>query len=182
MKIGLASLCSLLVFCALGSSAGCWNSGQSFGDTPMPTIPWQTLSMALPTGAPGWTLSGQIKGENSHMMGIAVSTAGIELFSGNMKAKVDIVDTSMNPLVARPFNIARAVPVDSSKERVNALNLGGHPATQRLNKQSGGAQIVAMVGHRLLVTVDVENAGSEQPALALAQLVNFPLLAASIPR
>jgi hypothetical protein len=116
------------------------------------------------------------------MMGIAVSTASIELLSGNMRARVDIADTTMNPLVALPFHMARLVPVDSSEERVNPLTLGGHPATQRFNKHNGGAQIVAMIGQRLMVTVNVQNADSEQPALALAQLVNFPLLVESIPR
>jgi hypothetical protein len=39
-----------------------------------------------------------------------------------------------------------------------------------------------MVGERIMVTVRVEAAGSEQPALAVAQMVNYPLLAASLPR
>lgn len=167
---------------ALAGALGGMMSGQAQGGTPVVMIPWQTLSHALPMAAVGWAPVGQVRGESANMMGIAVSTASLELVSGTMQGKVDIVDTTMNPLIAMPFNLARAARVDSGEERMGPVMLGSYPATQKLDKRNGSAEVVAMVGNRIMITVHVINAGSEQPALALAQMVNFNYLASSIPQ
>jgi hypothetical protein len=150
--------------------------------TPVATIPWQTLAQALPQAIPGWTAEEQAKGQTAKMMGIDVSTASIALVALSMKARVDIVDTAMNPWIAMPFNLARAVLMDSATQRVGAVTLGGHPATERFDKPTNVAEVIAMVSDRIMVTVRVSGARSEQTALSVAQMINYPLLAAALPR
>ncbi len=140
-------------------------------------ISWQSLSQALPTNAPGWVMSGQVEGESAVIMGMAFSRAGCNLRQGNMTAKVDIVDTSMNPMMAMPFNMARSVQIDSSTERVSPINYGAHPATQKFEKQRMRAEVLVMVSNRIMVTITVNNAPSEAAASGLGQYVNYAHLA-----
>lgn len=161
--------------------------GQAMGQAPagqqgaVQMINWQSLGQALPTAAPGWALDGQVEGESANMFGISVSTARCNMKQGNMNAKVEIVDTSMNPMMAMPFNMARSVQVDSSTERRGPTTVGGtYPATQSWNKQTNEAEIMAMVHNRVMVTVKVTNAASEAPATQLANSINWAHIASLI--
>ena len=51
---------------------------------------------------------------------------------------------------------------------------------QNFQKTSNAADITVVVGNRVLVTVKVANAGSEAPALQLAQMVNYALIASLV--
>jgi hypothetical protein len=154
--------------------------GQAAGQTaPVPVqnhIPWDSLSKALPVNAAGWTLDGQIEGESATMMGISVSESNCKLKQGAMTARIKILDTSMNPMLAMPFNIARSLRKDSSSERVGPINFGPYPGTQKFHKKNNKAEITVLVKNRLLVSVNVSNAANEAPAVALAQQVNYPVL------
>lgn len=157
-------------------------SGQPQGQT-APTsnavahIPWQTLSKALPSNPKGWSLQGEIEGESANIMGISVSQASCKFKQGEMKAKVQILDTSMNPLIAMPFNMARSVQLDSNEERMGPINFGTYPGTQKFNKKRNKAQVMIMVHNRIMITIEVDNAASEAEAVALGQQVNFAHLA-----
>jgi hypothetical protein len=70
--------------------------------------------------------------------------------------------------------------VDSSEARTSRVNFGTYPGMQNFQKTSNSADVTVVVGNRVLVTVKVTNAGSEAPALQLAQSVNFALLASLI--
>ena len=107
-------------------------------------------------------------------MGLSLSTAKCALTQGAMRAAVEIVDTTMNPLMAMPFNMARAMQVDSSSERMGPINFGEFPGTQSYKKQAQRAEVMVMVRNRVLINVRVEGAGSEAPAVGLAQYVNLP--------
>ncbi len=159
--------------------------GQAAGQQPVQVpqqvavthIPWQSLSKALPVSAAGWALDGQIKGESTNMMGISVSQASCKLKQGNKEAKVEIIDTSMNPMIAMPFNMARSVRIDSSEERMGPINFGVYPGTQKFRKGRNKAEVMVMVHNRVMVTITVRNAVSEADAVTLGQLVNYPYLA-----
>jgi hypothetical protein len=142
-------------------------------------IPWQALSKALPTEIPGWELDGEIEGESANMMGISISRAGCKLVNDKkgMTARVQIVDTSMNPMLAMPFNMARNMQIDSSKERMGPIDFGIYPGTQKYDKKRGQAQITMLVHNRILVTVEVNQADSEAPAVTVAKQVNLKILA-----
>ncbi|MDJ0765470.1 MAG: hypothetical protein QNJ97_20990 [Myxococcota bacterium] len=140
-------------------------------------VPWEALSQALPTNAPGWALDGQVEGESASIMGISISRANCRLKQGNLRAKVQIVDTTMNPMLAMPFNMARTVRVDSSKERLGPVDFGTHPGTQKFEKGNNTSEVMILVQNRILVTVTVQNATSEAEAVGLGQYVNFAHLA-----
>ncbi len=145
---------------------------------PVQTVPWQNLAQALPVSAPGWTAANQATGESVQAMGIMVSQTKTSLSQGSMRAEVEIIDTSMNPLVAMPFNMARTMKIDSSEERMGPINFGTYPGTQRFDKKSGSAEVMAMVNNRIMITVKVSGATSEAAAVGLAQYVNFNHLSA----
>ena len=155
---------------ALGALQG---QGQQQAGQPVATIAWQSLTQALPSAAPGWTLKGSPKGESVQMMGVSVAQASCELTQGNMTAEVEIVDTSMNPMLAVPFSMARSVQVDSSEERLGPINFGDHPGTQRFDKKSNKAEVMVLVKNRVMVTVKVQNAPAESAAVGIMQYVNF---------
>lgn len=140
-------------------------------------VPWQNLAQALPVGAPGWSSSSPATGESAQAMGISVSQAKAALTQGTMRAQVEIIDTSMNPLVAMPFNMARTVKIDSSEQRMGPINFGTYPGTLHFDKSSNTAEVMAMVNNRILITVKISGATSEAPAVGLAQYVNFGHLA-----
>jgi hypothetical protein len=158
---------------ALGAMKG----RQQAAGAPAQAIPWQSLVQALPTAAPGWTLDGQPEGESASIGGFTSSQAKCRLKQGDMTAKVGIVDTSLNPMVAMPFNMARTMRVDSSDERMGPINFGTHPGTQKLSKKRNEAQVMVMVNNRILVTVEVDNTAAETPAVGVMQYVNFAHLA-----
>ncbi len=151
--------------------------GQAAGQQPaggaVTHIPWQSLSQALPVSAPGWAMEGQVKGESANVMGISVSQASCRLKQGNLSAKVEIIDTSMNPMIAMPFNMARSVQIDSSEERMGPINFGTYPGTQRFEKRKNKAEVLVMVHNRVMVKVEVKNAASEAQAVELARYINF---------
>jgi hypothetical protein len=140
-------------------------------------VPWPALSKALPTAVPGWELDGEIEGESANMMGFSISRAGCKLKKGTMTARVQIVDTSMNPMLAMPFNMARNIRLDSSEERMGPIDIGTYPGTQKYDKKRGQAQITVLVHNRVLVTVEVNKTDSEAPAVAVAEQVNLKMLA-----
>ena len=154
--------------------------GQAAGGAPTQMIPWRSLSQALPTAAPGWTLQGEIEGESANMMGIAVSTAKCKLAQGSMEAVIEVVDTSMNPMIAMPFNMMRGMQIDSSKERRGPVNFGTYPGTQSWTKTNNKAEVMVMVHNRVMITVKVTNAASEVPANQLANQVNYAHIASLI--
>ena len=164
---------------ALGQAMG-QAQGQAAGGAPVQMIPWQSLSQALPTAAPGWALKGEVEGESANMMGISVSTAKCKLAQGNMEATIEVVDTSMNPMIAMPFNMMRGMQVDSSKERRGPVNFGTYPGTQSWTKTSNKAEVMVMVHNRVMVTVKVTNAASEVPANQLASQINYAHIASLI--
>ena len=122
-------------------------------------------------------MQGQVRGEGANIMGISVSKSSCKLRKGNLEAEVEIVDTTMNPLIAMPFNMARSVQIDSSEERHGPINFGIYPGTQKYEKRHGRAEIMVMVHNRIMVTVKVRRATSETEAVNLAQYVNYALLA-----
>ena len=146
---------------------------------PAALVPWQSLSQALPTAAPGWAMDGQIEGSTANAMGIAASTASCHLKQGAMTADVEILDNAMSAsLVAMGF--AMVPTIDSNEERTSRVNFGTYPGVQNFKKQSNSADVTVIVSNRVLVTVKVSNAGSEAPALQLAQMVNYALLVSLI--
>lgn len=156
--------------------------GQMMGAQPaqpggVATFPWQSLSQALPVSTPGWAMNGQVEGESANIMGMYVSKASCKLKQGNMNAEVEIVDTSMNPMIAMPFNMMRTVQIDSSKERVGPITYGVNPATQKFDKRRNEAQVIVMVSNRIMVTITVKNAPSEAVASGIGQYVNYAHLA-----
>ncbi len=164
---------------ALGQAMG-QAPGQAAGGAPAQMIPWQSLSQALPTAALGWALKGEIEGESANMMGISVSTAKCKLAQGGMEATIEIVDTSMNPMIAMPFNMMRSMQIDSSKERRGPVNFGTYPGTQSWTKTNNNAEVMVMVHNRVMITVKVTNAASEAPANQLASQVNYAHIASLI--
>jgi hypothetical protein len=157
----------------LMGALGAMQGQQQPGAASTQAIHWQSLTQALPVSAPGWTLKGQPKGESANVMGISVAQASCELTQGNMTADVQIVDTSMNPMLAMPFNMARSVQVDSSEERMGPINFGNYPGTQRFDKRSKKAEVIVMVKNRVMITVKVRNAAAEASAVSVMQYVNF---------
>ena len=140
-------------------------------------IPWQSLVQALPVAAPGWVLDGETKGESVALGGFTTSNARCSLKQGTMTAKVEIVDTSLNPMLAMPFNMARAAQIDSSEERMGPINFGTYPGTQRFDKTNNSASTMVLVNNRVLINVEVTGAGSEAAAVGVMQYVNFAHLA-----
>ena len=143
----------------------------------MVSIPWQSLSQALPVSVPQWSMQGQVEGESANVMGFSVSRAGCRLVQAAKRAEVEIVDTTMNPMIAMPFNVARSVQIDSSKERRGPVDFGAYPGAQSFDKGSNKAEVIVMVHNRVMITVRVENAASEADATGLAAYVNFAHLA-----
>ncbi len=142
-------------------------------------VPWAELAKALPLAAPGWVLQGQAEGETASMMGIGASTARCKLAQGAMQAEVEILDNAMAAGMAG-MGFAMMPTVDSNEQRASRLNFGAYPGLQTFHKTNNKADVVVIVGNRLMVTVKVENTGSEQPATQLAQMVNFQYLASLI--
>jgi hypothetical protein len=169
---------------ALGQAMGQMAPPQQAGQpvqaaAPAALVPWQSLSQALPTAAPGWAMQGQIEGSTANAMGIAVSTAKCDLTQGAMTADVEIVDNAMTAgLAAMTFTMVPTI--DSSEERSSRVNFGTYPGMQSFKKQSNRAEVTVIVSNRILITVKVNNAGSEAPALQLAQMVNYALLTSLI--
>jgi hypothetical protein len=157
----------------LMGALGAMQGQQQGGGAPVKVIQWQSLTQALPLATPGWTLAGQPKGESATVMGISVANASCKLTQGNMTAKVEIVDTSMNPMLAMPFNMARSIQVDSSEERMGPINFGTYPGTQKLRKTRNQAEVMVMVKNRIMITVKVDNTASEAAAVGVMQYVNF---------
>ncbi len=153
---------------ALGAMQGQQQAGQ-----PAQAIPWQSLVQALPVNAPGWALDGEPEGESAAFGGFTSSTAKCRLKQGTMTASVEIVDTSVNPMIAMPFNMARSMRIDSSDERMGPIDFGTYPGTQKLSKKSNRAEVMVMVANRVLVTVKVTGATAEAPAVGVMQYVNF---------
>lgn len=122
-------------------------------------------------------MKGQVSGESANIMGISVSKASCDLTQNNLSADVEIVDTTMNPMIAMPFNIARSVQIDSSEERHGPINFGVYPGVQKFEKNRNSAEIIVMVHNRVMVTVRVKNATSEAEGVNLAQYVNYAMLA-----
>jgi hypothetical protein len=138
-------------------------------------IPWAELAKALPLAAPGWVPQGQAEGETAAMMGFGVSTTRVKLAQGALQASVEIVDNAMAAGMAG-MGFAMAPTVDSSDSRVGRVNIGTYPGLQTFHKQENKADVVVIVGNRLMVTVNVQNTPAETPALQLAQLVNYQFL------
>jgi hypothetical protein len=139
-------------------------------------IPWQILSTALPTNMPDWKLDGTIDGKKTTMMGIPVSQASCKLKKESMTARVQIVDTLMNPVLIKPFNAARSTPVNSSKERLTSTRFENFPAMQKYDKKRGEAEITILVHDRILVSVEVGKTDSEALAFSVVRHVNLKML------
>jgi hypothetical protein len=163
---------------AMGQMAG-QMAGQPPGQGAPATavIPWQSLSQALPTSAPGWQLQGQVEGQSAAMMGINVAEAKCTLKQAAMTADITLVDTTFNPMLAMPFTMMQSVKIDSTTERTGPVQIATHQGVSNFQKQTNRAQVLVMVGNRILATVEVSNAGSEAPAVQLAQQINFAHLA-----
>ncbi|HUT76104.1 MAG TPA: hypothetical protein VM285_00365 [Polyangia bacterium] len=142
-------------------------------------VPWAELAKALPLAAPGWMLQGQAEGETAAMMGIGVSTARCKLVQGTLQADIEILDNAMAAGMAG-MGFAMMPTVDSSEQRASRLNFGAYPGLLTFHKKQSKADIVVIVSNRLMITVKVENTGSEQPAIQLAQMVNYQYLASLI--
>jgi len=170
---------------ALGQAMG-GMAGQPAGQpgqaaAPAALVPWQSLSQALPTAAPGWAMQGQIEGSTANALGIAVSQAKCDLTQGAMAADVEILDNAMAAgMAAMGFAMMGNMSADTSESRSSRVNFGAYPGMQNFSKTSNSADVTIVVGNRILVTVKVTNTGSEAPALQLAQSVNYALLASLI--
>lgn len=165
------------LFGALGSKGETAKAGEvvSAGTT-VTLIPWRSLSRALPVGGNGWTRQGEPEGSTSEVRGIPVPQASCQLGRGQLSAKVSILDTFMNPLLAMPFNMARTVEIDSVNERIGPTSILNHPATQKYKKGQQKAEVLIMVGSRILVKIQVHGAANETPAVELAKSLNLALL------
>jgi hypothetical protein len=169
---------------ALGQAMG-GMAGQPAGQpvqaaAPTALVPWQSLAQALPTAA-GWTMQGQVEGESVNVMGIAASTTRCDLAQGAMTAHVEIVDNAMAAsMAAMGFSMLGNMSSDTNEGRTSRVNFGTYPGMQNFQKQSNSADVTIVVGNRIMVTVKVQNAGSETPALQLAQAINFAHLASLI--
>jgi hypothetical protein len=171
---------------ALGQAMG-GMAGQPAGQ-PVPAagggvalVPWQSLSQALPTAAPGWAMQGQVEGSTAAALGMAVSTAKCTLTQGAMSADVEILDNAMAAsMAAMGFAMVGNMSADTSESRSSRVNFGTYPGMQNYQKTTNSADVTVVVGNRILVTVKVTNAPSEAPALQLAQATNFALLGSLI--
>jgi len=134
-------------------------------------IPWQSLSQALPTAAPGWSLQGQVEGESVNAMGINMAQASCKLKAGGMQAEVTIMDNPVTAMAGMAF--AMTPTVDSSTQRMSKTNINGNPGIQTYKKQKRSAEIQVFVSNRLLVTITVKNTDNEAYAIQLAQQINY---------
>ena len=81
---------------------------------------------------------------------------------------------------AMGFAMIGNMSADTSESRSSRVNFGAYPGMQNFQKTSNSADVTVVVGNRIIATVKVSNAGSEAPALQLAQMINYALLASLI--
>jgi len=165
------------LFGALDKEGNPGPRGGSLSSSPTENhLSWHSLADALPSKTKDWKIQGDPLGDNSPIRGIPAPRAKCQLSRGSLTAEIEILDTMMNPLLSMPYNLARAVQVDSAKERIAQTRMLSHPATKKYNKQKHKAEILIMVGGRILVTVTVHGAANENPAMELAKSLNLNLL------
>jgi hypothetical protein len=140
-------------------------------------VNWRALAGALPAAVPGFEPRGDIDGRTEMIGGFSVSEAERDFVAGARRLEFKIVDTSMNPMLAMPFNMLRGMVVDSNDEIQRGSDVAGQPGVVRIRRRDLNGQQTVLAHGRFLVEVELEPAQTPEEVIALAGLVNYAALA-----
>ncbi len=161
-------------FALLGQMA---QMAQGMTAQPGAIVNWRALAGALPAAVPGFEPRGEIDGQTQIIGGFSVSEVERDFVAGTRRLEFKIIDTSMNPMLAMPFNMLRGMVVDSNDEIQRGSDVAGMPGVVRLRRRDQNGKQTVLAHGRFLVEVELEPAQAPEEVVALAGLVNYAALA-----
>jgi hypothetical protein len=117
------------------------------------TVSWREIVPILVDDAAGWKGEEAAKGETNAMGAFSVSEASRHYKKDGVTAKVKIVDTNMNAMLAAGFNMARMANVDASDHYNRPIDIAGQPGVEEWHSSKSG-KVTVLVAGRFIVEVE----------------------------
>lgn len=140
-------------------------------------VNWRQLQPFLPDALGGFQASGELRGETQKMGNFTNSQVSRNYKEGDVKAHVQITDSSAMPLLRAPFAMAAMVEEDSTSGFKKGKKVAGHTAIVEWKEASKRSEATALIADRYVVKVEISKAASNDAAEALLQKIDLGKLA-----
>ena len=120
---------------------------------PVKVVGFEQLLPLLPKPGSGWTAD-EPHGETNSFGTIRASKVRRTYRSGKTRVKIEIVDSSFNPMALQAFRMVALMSESSTEGFKRGTTINGQIAMEEWRKGSQRAEVTAMVANRFIVKVE----------------------------
>lgn len=133
--------------------------------------------VALVPELPGWTRT-QPRGQQVSA-GVPISQANAEYTKGDSAIKLEIADSSFNPLILGPLSmmLVRTYSERTADGYKQFAAIGGSPGFESWLNESREAEVTVVVANRFIITASGDNVDTLEPVRSLVKAIDLGKLA-----
>lgn len=116
-------------------------------------VNWRKLVPFVPDKVGGYQAERPLKGSTAGIGGLQQSRVKRRYARGDKKLRLEIIDTSMVPMLRTGFAMARSMHRDSTEGITRGLDVSSQPGVLQWRSSSKRAKLTLLVGGRFLVAL-----------------------------
>ncbi|MCC6748127.1 MAG: hypothetical protein IT371_10740 [Deltaproteobacteria bacterium] len=140
-------------------------------------VNWRALAALVPAKLGGQEAQGETEGSTAGMGQMKVSKARRRYGKGETHLTLEIVDTSLVPMLRAGFALAAQMNEDSSSGTKKGVTIDGSPGMAEWHASDKRGKLAVLIGGRFLVEVTQQPIASADALVALAKEVDLKKLA-----
>ncbi len=148
--------------------------------TESPTVPvvnWRKLEPFLPDELGDFSSDKELKGKTATMGDMKATTVKRRYKAGKRSLKVEIIDTSMAPMLRAGFAMMKAYSEDSTEGVKKAIKVAGNPAMLDWRKKRSRGELNVLVAGRFMIKLTLRPCEKPEEVVAVAKKIDMAKLA-----
>lgn len=138
-----------------------------------PVVNWRELAPFLPDELAGFTAAKDLKGKTAALGTMKATTVKRPYTQGDRKLRVEIVDTSLAPVLRVGFATWKAYSEDSTEGIKKAVKVDGHQALLNWRKRRSKGEITVLVAGRFMVKVRLKPSKKPEDVIAVVRKMDL---------
>ena len=121
-------------------------------------VNWRKLAPFLPAKVGDFEAVGELDGATRKMGAASHTEVKRRYKAGEKRLSLEIIDTSLVPVMRTPFAVAAMVQEDSTTGYRKGVKVAGHQALAEWDSKRKQSEIRVLAGGRFLVTLEIDDA------------------------
>ncbi len=141
-----------------------------------PVVNWRKLAPFLPDELAGFSATKDLKGKTAAIGTMKATTVKRRYADGKRKLRLEIIDTSLAPVLRVGFATWKAYSEDSTEGLKKAIKVDGHQALLNWRKRNKKGEVTVLVEGRFMVKATLKPAKDPRDVVAVVKKMDLAKL------